>query len=589
MEPLGIRLPLAMGATARAYNVGAEESSIDKETVRYLQSQTPVAYEIVDGMSVEAKVAQLNKRRDVALAEPDYKVELFRSPSDPLFINQWHHKTIGSNKAWDMNTGSSQVKVCVIDSGANMNHPDLASNVIKGWNVVPRDGEDQYPAPGTAQWANYNDTLGHGTHVAGLVGAVGNNKRGVSGVSWRAGLLLCRFITDNGAGYISDAITCIRLCQKEGAKVYSNSWGGVGYSGILHEEIKKLKQDDALFVVAAGNNNGLNLDKSPLYPASYKEDNVLTVASTTSTDAISAFSNVGASTVHIAAPGSTIYSTTVDGSYGIMSGTSMSAPISSGAAALIMSYASRKGYKLSAQDVKTLLMQSSTQFTNGKTYTISGGRLNVYGAMKLLKSKMPKTSVPAPILPKSPTENIPTDTSNSSTDGGASSGSILCGTTGIRGRPAYQSSTYKKYTAANANDGDCRSHAKKYPSSCAITDPKRSHPWWTSSLSSSGAVTSVMINTRADCCSQSISGAKVYVGNQKWSGSGDAKYFELCGKVPGTISRGTPIQVQCSRPVNGMHIAIYLPKKRTSLSICEVDVLMDRNTTGSEIGCQRKS
>ena len=573
-DPLGIRMVQIDKPVARSYSQGSVNTySVDKDTVQYLQRQVPIAFEIIDGMSVEDKVSQFNRRRDIALAEPDYKVELARSSSDSLLANQWHHAVIKSAGAWDYSVGTKDVKVCVIDSGANMNHPDLAGNIIKGWNVVPVGDSDQYPIPGSPEWANYNDTLGHGTHVAGLVGAVGDNNRGVSGLSWKSGLLTCRFIADNGAGYISDAITCIRLCQKEGASIYSNSWGGVGYSGILHQEILKLKEEDALFVVAAGNNNGLNLDSTPLYPASYKEDNVLTVGSTTSNDMLSSFSNVGASTIHIAAPGSTIYSTTANGEYGVMSGTSMAAPIVSGAAVLMKSYAASKGYALTPAELRSIMMSSAAQFSNGRSYTISGGRLDISAAMKALVGKLASVSAPdAPILPKNP-ETIPIAVGASPADESTNSNSKpMCGTSKLKGRPASQSSVYKNYQASNAVDGDCRGNAKKYASACAITDPKRSFPWWTSSLEGKGTVESVSITTRSDCCSKTLAGAKVMIGDSPWKWSGDAKRFSLCGKVPMSYPRGAPIKIQCTTPTEGMYIAVYLPKKKAALSICEVDV-----------------
>lgn len=590
--PLGIRMiPIEDSVVAKAYGGDAAQSySVDQETVRYLRRKVPIAYEIIDGMTVEEKVSQLNRRRDIAMAEPDYKVELARSTSDSLFQNQWHHAIIGSQKAWDYTVGSSDVKVCVIDSGVNINHPDLAANVIKGWNVVPSGSNDQYPVPGSPEWANYNDTLGHGTHVAGLIGAVGNNNRGVAGMAWKPALLTCRFITDNGAGYVSDAITCIRLCQKEGADIYSNSWGGVGYSGILHEEIKKLDGENALFVVAAGNNNGLNLDTTPLYPAAFNDKNVLTVASTTSKDMISAFSNVGASTVHLAAPGSTIYSTTSDGGYGVMSGTSMSAPIVSGAAVLMKSFAAKRGYALTPVELRQLLMDSSTKFSQGRKYTISGGRLNIFEAMRMLSAKLKSVKSPDANqkLPKNPA-NIPIGNDDAlPNDTGTDSSKEMCGTSIIKGRPATQSSVYKNYQASNGNNGDCRDNARKYPSACAITHPDRSFPWWASSFENEETISSVTITTRADCCSQTIAGARIMVGNQPWKGSGDAKRFSLCGKVPMSYPRGTSIKVQCNVPLKGKYIAVYLPKKRAALSICEVDVtLLQGPSKSTRDGCRK--
>lgn len=463
--PLGIRLA-NMPQTAPYSSDGKQTGNIDWETVDYLSKKIPVAYDIVDGSSVNEKVEQLNKRGDVAIAEPDYEVKIYRRPKDPMFKYQWHHPMIQSNSAWDEATGSKDVKVCVIDSGTDMNHPDLAGNIAKGWNVVPRNSAPNYPSPGSVEWSNFNDTLGHGTHVTGLVGAVANNGKGVSGVSWKVSILSCRFITDNGAGYVSDAITCMRLCQKEGAHIYSNSWGGVGYSDMLLQEIKTLKNKNALFVVAAGNNNGLDLDKTPLYPAAYEEDNVLTIASTTSQDTLSAFSNIGMKHVHLAAPGSSIFSTTFDGSYGTMSGTSMATPIVASAAALLKSVAIKKNYDLSAAELKLLLIDNADAFKDGDKYTSSGGRLNVRRALRALKSSIKGSNAPSATQPP-----ISTPEQARKPEINPPSGPSLetCGSSIIRGRPARQSSTYKMYNAENAVNGDCRSQASRYASACAIT------------------------------------------------------------------------------------------------------------------------
>ena len=510
------------------------------------------AYEIMDGMSVVEKVAQLASRRDVAVAEPDYVVKLYRGSSDPLLSSQWHQSVMRTKAAWDYGTGSSSVKVCVIDSGANSAHPDLSGNILKGWNVAP-DANRQYSAPGSPQWYNYNDTLGHGTHVTGLIAAVGNNRKGVSGMTWRAGVLSCRFISDGGSGYISDAITCMRLCQEEGAHIYSNSWGGVGFSATLQQEIQKLEAAGALFVVAAGNNNLLNLDSTPLYPASYKEKNVLTVASTTSKNQLSSFSNIGPRSVHIAAPGSTVYSTTVDGGYGTMSGTSMSAPIVSGLAALLKSLALKANYPLMAEELKDIITKSAVPFVNGDKYTISGGRADALAAVRLLKAKIKMNSM---------VKN--NDDSNSDP------------TTAGEGNPR-QSSTYGKHVASNAALTDSGYNARKSTNACAITDPKRSYPWWTTRLSTDGAnktVTRVSITARGDCCWTRLKGAQVLVGNTPWTGSGSRKNFKKCGVIDGTVTRGGSgvNEVVCPDGISGKYLTIYLPKKRTSLMLCGVNI-----------------
>ena len=552
---LGIR-PLVRGGTKGRGGAGLGRlmSKSDNGSVPRIVH----AYEISDGMSVNEKVAQLSSRRDVALAEPDYVVKLYRQSSDTLLSSQWHQTVMRSRAAWDYGTGSSSVKVCVIDSGANSMHPDLADNILKGWNVAP-DENQQYSAPGSLQWSNHNDTLGHGTHVTGLIAAVGNNGMGVSGLAWRAGVLSCRFISDAGSGYVSDAITCIRLCQQEGAHIYSNSWGGVGFSATLQQEIRNLDAAGALFVVAAGNNNLLNLDSTPLYPAAYREANVLTVASTTSTDQLSGFSNIGPNSVDIAAPGSTIYSTTLDGSYGVMSGTSMSAPIVSGLAALLKSIALNNNYPLTASELKGIITQSAVPFVNGDKYTISGGRADALAAVRLLKAKIKLNGMVK-------------NNNGSSSDAGNGASSVPDG-----GDPR-QSSTYGTYVAINGASTQSGHNARRSPGSCSMTDPNRSNAWWTMGLdvgdSMTTNVTGVSITARGDCCWSKLEGARVMVGDTPWTGSGSRKKFKPCGMVGKAVVRGGRgvNEVTCAAGVTGKYLAVYLPKKRTSLMLCGVQV-----------------
>jgi subtilisin family serine protease len=283
----------------------------------------------------------------------------------------------------------SQVKVCLIDSGLLSNHPDLTPNVLKGWNVLTNDTS----MPGEPSPFNYNDTLGHGTHVAGLVGAVGNNGVGVSGVAWKTALLPCRFIGASGTGFVSDAITCMHLCRAEGAHVYSNSWGGMGYSETLLAEIEAL---EGLFVVAAGNNMGLDLDVGPLYPAAFNASNIITVAATARTGALADFSNFGRRTVHLAAPGDALVSTSYTGGYGLMSGTSMATPLVAGAAALLQSLALTAGSALPPGVVRQLLEDSVDPMDGGAAMLVSGGKLNVARAVQRLQAQLGVLATQAP-------------------------------------------------------------------------------------------------------------------------------------------------------------------------------------------------
>lgn len=311
------------------------------------------------------------------------------------------------------------------------------------------------------------------------------------------------------------------MCQQEGAHVYSNSWGGVGYSETLLQEIQKLNEAGALFVVAAGNNNMLNLDSTPLYPASYKVDNVITVASTTSKNQLSSFSNIGTGTVHVAAPGSTVYSTTVDGSYGSMSGTSMSAPIVSGLAALLKGVAMNAGYELSANELRDIIVKSAVPFADGTRYTASGGRVDSLAAVRLLKAKI-KMSEMVKNADQGGGVDAPSSTTPPSSSTTAPSPCFA---------PPTQSSTYGSRVASYALSVSGY-NARKYPKACSMTDPKRSRAWWTVQIGATNVnVSSVSITSRGDCCWNHLGGAKVMVGDTPWMGSGSAKRFKTCGVI----------------------------------------------------------
>lgn len=276
-----------------------------------------------------------------------------RLPDDPQFVEQWGLEAVRAPEAWILGTGafneSKEVTVCVVDSGIDYTHADLRANIAKsiGISVLP---DTTTPM----------DMLYHGTHVAGIIGAVGNNGVQVSGVAWgNISLLACRFIDGSGYGYTSGAVTCIDYCLQNNARVIQNSWGGsASTNAAMEEAIAAAERAGALFVVSAGN-SVLDLDQTRSYPASYAEtyDNVIAVASIGQAGQVSSFSNYGTAAVALAAPGESILSTVPGNATATYSGTSMAAPFVSGAAALALSLAGPEN--LTLQQLKAALLESA--------------------------------------------------------------------------------------------------------------------------------------------------------------------------------------------------------------------------------------
>ena len=316
-----------------------------------------------------ALVARLARRGDVLYAEPNYILHITTAPNDPSFPSLWGLENLGqpvaglpglpgadirATDAWDVSTGSPNTVVAVIDTGVDYTHEDLAANMwtapapfsvnVGGSVVHCPAGSHGFNA--ILKTCNPMDDHNHGTHVAGTIGAVGNNQVGVVGVNWTTRIMGIKFLNAEGSGDTAGAIDSIRFAieakqafaASDGAniRVLSNSWGGGDFSQALLDEINAANQADMLFVAAAGN-SGLNNDLFAHYPSSYAADNVIAVAATNNFDQRAWFSNYGASSVHLAAPGDYILSTTIGNTYEAASGTSMATPHVSGAAALLLS------------------------------------------------------------------------------------------------------------------------------------------------------------------------------------------------------------------------------------------------------------
>lgn len=286
------------------------------------------------GKSVKAAMAEHWGKGDARIlaVEPNYIVHRAGIPSDTRFGEQWGLHNIGqfggmpdadidAPEAWDVTTGSTGVIVALLDGGADYLHPDLTNNVWRNpgesgggreSNGIDDDGngfvDDVYGFDFYQDDNDPSDADGHGTHVAGIVGAQGDNAMGVSGVSRQCRLMICRFLDASGNGLTSDAIDAVNYAVANGARVINNSWVGGGYSAALEAAIANARDQGVLFVAAAGNTSSDN-DVITVYPAGYEVSNVIAVAATTRLDGLATFSNYGAGSVKLGAPGTEILST----------------------------------------------------------------------------------------------------------------------------------------------------------------------------------------------------------------------------------------------------------------------------------------
>ena len=345
-----------------------------------------------------------NRAELVRYAEPDYVVfalQTQRFPNDQYFsllwgMHQGSDKDIDAPEAWQIQPGSTNIIVAVIDTGVDYNHPDLTSNMWRKPGEIPNNGRDDDGngyIDDVYGWNFYSktkdpwDDIGHGTHCAGTIGARGNNSIGVAGVCWNVRIMALKFLGPNG-GAASDAANAIYYATRNGAKLTSNSWGGGPYSQSLKDAISDAAANGVLFIAAAGNGGadqvGDNNNNTPTYPASYGLANIIAVAATDRDDALAGFSNYGSTSVHLSAPGVDIGST-AGGDYYFMSGTSMAAPHVSGACALIWSmYPS-----LTMTEVRSRILNNVDVIPSLAGKCTTGGRLNVYKALTALPPLTP--------------------------------------------------------------------------------------------------------------------------------------------------------------------------------------------------------
>ncbi len=347
--------------------------------VEHLPLSGLVRVRLEPGTSVAVAARALEQRPEVRYAQPNHLYRIAATPNDPSFPSLWGMTTIQTPAAWDLTTGSDAVTVAVVDTGIGYTHPDLQANIwlnddpvdgvdndangrvddLRGWDFVSNDN-------------NPMDDEGHGTHVAGTIGARGNNGVGVTGVNWSVKLMALKAGDEEGIFEEAWIVQAFRYACANGARVINGSFGGPDFPQAILDAINACP--GALFVFAAGN-DGTNNDFVPAYPCNLPPANVVCVAATTSADVRATFSNYGPNTVDLAAPGVGILST-VPGpaGYELFNGTSMAAPHVAGVAALILSV----NPFASAAAVRQALLSGVDLRPGLAGFVATGGRLNAW-------------------------------------------------------------------------------------------------------------------------------------------------------------------------------------------------------------------
>lgn len=299
---------------------------------------------------------------------------------------------ISAAAGWDIRAEAATVVVAVIDTGIRATHEDLAANLWTNPREIPGNGVDDdgngyvddvhginsLAAPGSVAGGNPDDDVGHGSYVAGLIGAVGNNGRGISGVAWRIKIMALKFDDAGGSASVSNSIQCLDYAIANGARIINLSYGGARYSQAEYEALKRARESGAIVVTSAGNYS-VNNDFLPSYPANYLIDNVVAVTATDRRDLLSTFSNYSAGVVDLAAPGTAILSTSNagDSAYAVHDGTSFSSPLVAGALALLKAQFPGDTYR---SLINRLLRSADPRPSlSGKVQT--GARLNLARAL----------------------------------------------------------------------------------------------------------------------------------------------------------------------------------------------------------------
>ena len=344
------------------------------------------------GVALATLRRALDRAPGVTYVEPDFELAASAEPDDPLYALQYAYSDpqdhdIDAPEAWDVTRSCS--KVAVIDSGIDVNHPDLKANIWKNTDEKSNNGKDDDKNGYVDDYYGVDlddgrgsgfDENGHGSHVAGIIGAIGDNGFGVAGVCWKTSIISVRFMDARGRGSTSASVEGIEYSVRNGARILNCSFGSSSKSQALEDGIKYAKSKGALVVAAAGN-DGEDIDSKPVYPAAYGDGNIIAVAATTSDDKLASFSNFGDTNVDLAAPGAGILSTYPDNTYRTLDGTSMAAPYVAGTAALLKKRNSDAEY----DEIRNVLRKKVDKPPALAGKVVYDGRLNVRKALSAIE------------------------------------------------------------------------------------------------------------------------------------------------------------------------------------------------------------